>query len=113
MKTLQVTRVNKETGDKRTMKEDIAAISDSIKRIEACIELNSKDIHDIKNNHLAHIEPSLERMDIALNGTDCEPEKGLVFQLNILNKEFKLLKWAVGFGLSVIAIVIALVQVNS
>ena len=113
MKTLQVTRVNKETGDKRTMKDELKVISNTLQSMNETIVKNTKDIYDIKNNHLAHIEPSLERMDIALNGTDCEPEKGLVFQLNILNKEFKLLKWAVGFGLSVIAIVIALVQVNS
>lgn len=108
MKTLQVTRVNKETGDKRTMKDELKVISATLKNLNETIEKNTKDIHDIKNNHLAHIEPSMNRLDIALNGTDDCPDRGLIYQMRSVNNEIKWLKWAIVYGFSIIAIAVSL-----
>jgi len=108
MKTLQVTRVNKETGDKRTMKDELKVISNTLQSMNETIVKNTKDIYDIKNNHLAHIEPSLNRLDIALNGTPECPDKGIVYQVKTVSNEIKWLKWAIVYGFSVIAIAVSL-----
>ena len=108
MKTLQVTRVNKETGDKRTMKDELKVISNTLQSMNETIVKNTKDIHDIKNNHLAHIEPSISRLDIALNGTDDCPDKGLIYQMKSVNNEIKWLKWAIVYGFSIIAVAVSL-----
>lgn len=108
MKTLQVTRVNKETGDKRTMKDELKVISNTLQSMNETIGKNTKDIYDIKNNHLAHIEPSLNRLDIALNGTRECPDNGIVCQIKMVSNEIKWLKWAIVYGFSVIAIAVSL-----
>jgi len=108
MKTLQVTRVNKETGDKRTMKDELKVISNTLQSMNETIGKNTKDIYDIKNNHLAHIEPSLNRLDIALNGTRECPDNGIVCQIKMVSNEIKWLKWAIVYGFSIIAIAVSL-----
>lgn len=90
------------------MKDELKEISITLKNMNETIEKNTKDIHDIKNNHLAHIEPSISRLDIALNGTDDCPDKGLNYQMKSVNNEIKWLKWAIVYGFSIIAVAVSL-----
>ncbi len=99
---------NKKTEGNRTMKDELKEISITLKNMNETIEKNTKDIHDIKNNHLAHIEPSISRLDIALNGTDDCPDKGLNYQMKSVNNEIKWLKWAIVYGFSIIAVAVSL-----